>query len=92
MAVDLPQARDLAALVVRSIAELGGQVHRSDITQTALRLGRFAEAQLAEPTHSVTKRKTYPTEQHYRLSWAITHAHNNGDIERVERSVWRLTH
>ena len=90
MSIDLPQARDLAELVVRSLAELGGQAHRHDITAKALELGRFSAAQRAEPTHAVAKRGSYPTELHYRLSWAITHAHNNGDIERVERSVWRL--
>lgn len=90
MSSDLPQARELADLVVRSLAHLGGQAHRRDITSTALAIGRFTPSQLAEPTHSAAKRKTYPTELDYRLSWAITHAHNNGDIERVERSVWRL--
>ena len=32
-----------------------------------------------------------PTELHYRMSCAITHAHNAGFIERVERNVWSLT-
>ena len=90
MSTDLPQARQLADLVVRSLEDLGGQAHRHDITAKALEIGRFSRAQLGEPTHSRSKRTTYPTELHYRLSWAITHAHNNGDIERVERSIWRL--
>ena len=91
MSVDLPQARDLAELIVRSVHELGGKAHRADITAKALEIGRFSQTQRDEPTHAVSKRGTYPTELHYRLSWAITHAHNNGDIERVERSIWQLT-
>src|SRR3954452_4163368 len=90
MTAELPQARQLADLVVRSLEQLGGTAHRSAITAKALELGQFSAAQRAEPTHSVSKRRSYPTELHYRLSWAITHAHNNRDIERVERSVWRL--
>jgi hypothetical protein len=90
MYTDLPQARELADLIVKSLEDLGGKAHRHDITQKALGIGGFSAAQLAEPTHSHGKRKSYPTELHYRLSWAITHAHNNGDIERVARSVWQL--
>ncbi len=90
MTVELPQARALAEVVVKAVRELGGQAHRHDITEKALEIGRFSAAQRAEPTRSVGKRGTYPTELHYRLSWAITHAHNNGDIERVERNIWRL--
>ena len=91
MTIDLPQARDLAELVVRSLKHLGGQAHRRDITAEALEIGRFSATQLGEPTRASGKRKAYPTELHYRLSWAITHAHNNGDIERVARSIWRLS-
>lgn len=91
MSVDLPSARDLAELIVRSLDSLGGKAHRTDITTKALELGQFTPAQRAEPTHAVGKRGTYPTELHYRLSWGITHAHNNGDIERVAPSVWRRT-
>jgi hypothetical protein len=91
MNVDLPQARELADLIVRALERLGGQARRNLMIDTALEIGSFSAAQRAEPTHSVSKRQAYPTELHYRLSWAITHAHKNGDIERVEPSVWRLT-
>lgn len=91
MSIELPSARSLAELVVRSLASIGGQGHRHDIIERALEIGNFTPAQLAEPTHAVGKRGSYPTELHYRLSWAITHAHNSGDIERVAPSIWRLT-
>jgi hypothetical protein len=87
---DLPQARELADVVVHALRQLGGQAHRRDITTKALEIGSFSPAQLAEPTHATGKARTYPTELHYRLSWAITHAHNNGDLERVRPSIWRL--
>ncbi len=88
---DLPSARSLASLVVRALESLGGEAHRHAITEQALKIGGFSKAQLAEPTHATSKASTYPTELHYRLSWAITHAHNNGDVERVRPSVWRLS-
>lgn len=91
METDLPQARHLADLVVAALTQLGGQAHRREITAKALEIGRFSDAARAEPTHAASKRDTYPTELHYRLSWAITHAHNNGDIERVKPGVWRLS-
>lgn len=87
----MPQARDLADLIVRSLEMLGGKAHRHDVTRKAIEIGAFTRAQLAEPTHAIAKRRTYPTELHYRMSLAITHARNAGLIERVERNVWRLT-
>lgn len=86
----MPSARSLAGLIVQTLEHLGGEGDRRTITETALLLGEFSALQLAEPTHSVEKRDTYPTELLYRLSWAITHARRAGDIERVRPSVWRL--
>jgi restriction system protein len=88
---DLPSARSLVDDVVRALEALGGQAERSAIKEKALELGNFTPGQRAEPTHAISKRESNPSELHYRLGWAISHAKNAGLIEQVERGWWRLT-
>jgi Mrr N-terminal domain len=88
---DIPSARSSVEHVVRALETLGGRAERGAIKEKALELGRFSQAQLAEPVHAISKRASNPSELHYRLGWAISHAKNAGLIEPVERGWWRLS-
>jgi hypothetical protein len=88
--VDLPPARALTALIVQALEHLGGQAERKEIIQTAIQLGRFSDAQRAEPSRATRANANHPTELHHRLSWAMSHARIAGEIESVRPRVWKL--
>lgn len=88
--VELPQARALTPLIVQALRHLGGEAQRKEIIETAIRLGLFTAAQRAEPSHAVRAKARHPSELHHRLSWAMSHARNAGEIEPVRLGVWRL--
>jgi hypothetical protein len=86
---DLPPARTLAPLIVRTLEHLGGQADRRNLIETALQLGDFSSAQRAVPSQHTRANAQQPSELHHRLGWAISHAKNAGEIESVRLGVWR---
>lgn len=87
--VDLPAARSLADLVVEALEALGGEADRASIIEHAIIVGPFTDAQRAVPSRATRTKARHPSELHHRLSWALSHAKNAGDIEPVRRGVWR---
>jgi Mrr restriction endonuclease-like protein len=88
--VDLPPARSLTHLIVQALNQLGGQAERRRIIDTAIDLGHFTAAQRAVPSGATRTKANHPSELHHRLSWAMSHARNAGEIEQVRQGVWRL--
>jgi hypothetical protein len=88
--VELPPARSLAPLIVEALAHLGGEADRQDMIASALRIGNFTPEQRAVPSRATRTNATHRSELHHRLSWAISHAKNAGEIESLGRSRWRL--
>jgi hypothetical protein len=88
--VDLPPARSLTHLIVQALTQLGGQAERHNIIDTAVNLGNFTDAQRAVPSRATRAKAKHASELHHRLSWAMSHARNAGEIEQVRLGVWRL--
>lgn len=78
------------SLTIRALEELGGEAHRHAIRDRAIERGRFTSEQLAVPAPP-SKRGQYPNQVEYQLSWALSHLHAAGRVERARPSVWRLT-
>jgi restriction endonuclease Mrr len=89
--VDLPPARSLTHLIVQTLTQLGGEAERHNIIDTAVNLGNFTDAQRAVPSRATRTKAKHASELHHRLSWAMSHARNAGEIEPVRQGVWRLT-
>jgi restriction endonuclease Mrr len=87
--VALPTSTALQSLTLRALRELGGEAERHAIKRRAIELGDFSPAQLARAAPP-SKRKQYPNQLEYRLSWALHHLNRQGAVERVRRGVWRL--
>lgn len=62
-------------------------VTTTDQMESALKAALQLPAELAEEKHRETNR----TEIGYRAAWARTRLRQDGYIERVQRSTWRLT-
>ena len=87
---DLPTQHALKPLIVRALRECGGPAHRRKFLALAKQLGAFSRAQLEKPTHSLGKRRQYPSELDYRFSWALTGLHNDGAVIKLGDGYWRL--
>jgi hypothetical protein len=87
---DMPTQHTLKPLIVRALRECGARAHRRRFLARAKQLGAFSRAQLEKPTHSLGKRRQYPSELDYRLSWALNGLREDGTVVKVGDGYWRL--
>ena len=85
--VPWPSRDELRELTEAALRDLGGRAERRQIKARAIELGRFSDAQRAEPG---PRSKQPMTKLEYQLGWAIDSLHKRGAIKNPRRGCWEL--
>jgi restriction system protein len=74
-------------LTLRALRELGGEASRREVTQRALKLGRFSHRQLSVPSPHAQ----FESKVHHRFAWTFSQLKAVGAVKNPTRGIWVLT-